>query len=74
MLHGPRLGDAGGVVPQLSDGVVVLRSRVAHEVEGVGVVELVDGVCEDDPGGAARVRPHQGDGEAADDEHLVEAL
>ena len=74
MLHDPRLGDAGGVVREEGDGGIVLRPRVAHEVEGGGMCELVDGVHEDDPGGAACARPRQRDGEAADNERFVEAL
>ena len=34
----------------------------------------VDGVCEDDPGGAARVRAREGHGEAADNKRFVETL
>ena len=56
-------------------GGVVVRTRVAHEVEGrAPVVCFVERVGEDYTGGADGGRPGEGDAETPDDEHLVETL
>ena len=53
---------------------VVVRARVAREVEGPSVVRLVDGFGGDHAGGAASGRPSEVDAEGAHDERLVDSL
>ena len=61
---------------------VVVRTRVAHEIEGPSEIRLVDGIEEDHSGGAAEGAakgaagscPSEGDAKGAHDERLVESL